>query len=181
MNVDWDAVQIQYEIFHESVENIASENHLTPTMVEYAIAEKGWKRTKLNGKMQQVKDIGDLEDVTDDVLSAVGERLSAINMLKAATMNPRYISLETSILAKAREIVTSIVSAAPNAGDQLKKVTEILEKLRSAGIPQSVNSGASGDKDDGRVIVQILNTVGGTAVDAEPVIEITDGTSAGAR
>ena len=76
-------------------------------------------------------------------------------MLKAATMNPRYIALETSILAKAREIVTSLIPSTPNAGDQLKKVAEILEKLREVSIPTMAKEGT----DDGRVVVQILNTI----------------------
>ena len=180
MNVDWDAVQIQYEVFHESIENIAAENQISRSLVEYAIEDKGWKRTKLNGQMQQVKDVGDLEEVTDDVINSMGDRLSAINMLKAATMNPRYIALETAILAKAREIVSSITPGTPTAGDQLKKVSEVLDKLRTAAIPNNM-AGQHGNGDDGRIVVQIMNTVDLIQQEKEPTPVIEIGSSAGAQ
>jgi len=180
MNIDWDALQVQYEVFHEPVKTLAEENHVDPVLIEYAVEEKGWKRTPISGVMHKVKDVGDLEEITDDILMAVGDRLAAVNILKAATMNPRYIALETAILAKAREIVMSMMAQGPTAGDQLKKVAEILTSLREYSIP-SMAKAKGANEDDGRVVVQIMNTVDliQSEPEAKPVVEISS--SAGAQ
>jgi len=177
MNIDWDAIRVQYELFHEDVEVLAQENGTTAAMIEYAIADKGWRRAPMKGMMHEVRDVAELSDLTDDVLSSVSERMGTINVLKAAAMNPKYIALETAILGKAKEIVSSLMPSAPTAGDQLKKVAEVLQKLREQSIPAI--AGTDQHNDDGRVMVQIMNNV--DLIQSEPkktpVVEISQGSS----
>jgi len=179
MNIDWDAVKVQYEIFHEDVRCLAAENKVNPALIEYAVKERGWKRAPMKGIMHDVKDIYDLEEITDDILNAAGERLTTINMLKAVTMNPKYVALENAIIAKAMEVVNSLMPQAPTAGDQLKKVADLLSSLRAKSIP---SAGVDKSKDDGRVVVQIMNTVDLVQSSKEPTPVVTAiGSSAGAQ
>ncbi len=175
MNIDWDTIRIQYEIFHESVDVLAQENGTTPAMIEYAVQEKGWSRAPMKGMLHDVRDVSTLEQVTDDVIASVAERVSTINVLKNAAMNPRYIALETAIINKAKEIVSALMPQAPTAGDQLKKVTEVLDKLRDRAQPAT----STGSGSDDRVVVQIMNNIDLQQQEPKPAIEV-HGSSAGA-
>lgn len=180
MNVDWDAIKVQYEIFHEDVRLLAAENKVNPALIEYAVQERGWKRAPMKGIMHEVKDLNNLEELTDEILGAAGDRLTTINMLKAVSMNPKYIALETAIITKALAVVESLMVQAPTAGDQLKKIADVLLSLKQNSIPSANVAGKNG-KDDGRVIVQIMNTVDLIQSEKEPVPVVQIGPSAGTR
>ncbi len=171
MAVDWESVKLQYEIYHEKAENLAQENDISMDMLNYAIESQGWKRAPINGLMHEVRDISNLESCSEDVMDSIQERLGIVNVLKSATMNPKYIALETAILVKAKEIVKAIESRAVNSGDQLKKISEVLEKLRLSSIPAALR-GEDGGKNDNRITVQILNQAQTQIADQKPSSEV---------
>lgn len=155
MAVDWEAIRLQYELYNEEAVTLANENDVSLEMVEYAIESQGWKRAPVNGLMSTVGDARNLDSCSEDVMESIQERLSVVNILKSATMNPKYIALETAILNKAREIVHALTPGTANVGDQLKKVAEVLEKLKLASVPPGMREDGSGN--DNRITVQILN------------------------
>lgn len=156
MAVDWESVKMQYEIYHEEVNVLAQENDISMEMLNYAIESQEWKRIPMKGLMHSVKDVSNLESCSEDVMDSIQERLGIVNVLKSATMNPKYIALETAILTKAKEIVKGIAAQGVNAGDQLKKISEVLEKLRLSSVPAALR-GEEGHGNDNRITVQILN------------------------
>jgi hypothetical protein len=172
--VDWEALRLQYELFHEDPANLAKDNGIDISIVEYAIKEQEWTRAPLKGMLNEVKDIKDLDVLTDDIMDAVRDRLGVLNTLKAVALNPRYVELEMAIVNKAKDIVNSLIPEAPSSSDQLKKVSEVLEKLRAQSIP-AIAGGGGMETDDNRVVVQIMNNVDLIQQEPKPVVQVGDG------
>lgn len=140
---DWDVIRMQYEVFEAPVEQIARENMVEPGLIEYAIEHEHWER----------KPLPDSKDA-DDLVVAVQDRVSKMNVMKMVALNPMYIELETAILSKAKKIVKGLSAELPTSSDQLKKVAEVLSLL---SVRSGLTAEGGGSGDDNRVVVQIMN------------------------
>ena len=161
INVDWATVRLQFELYGVSLADLAEQYCISMPMLEYAAEEGGWKRIKVAKAAQQDwHDVEQLQEVGDGLIDDVKQRIRVLQTVKESALSPRYIMLETAILSKAREVIHNIHPDAPLAGQQLKQVSEVLEKLRSQNealrpTPQDNGSQAGGNS----LKIQILGRV----------------------
>lgn len=160
-SVDWATVRLQYEMFGASLGELAEQYCLSLSMLEYAREEGKWKRIKIAAAAQEDwHDIEKLTEVGDGLIDEVQERLRIVQTVKEAALSPRYIMLETSILSKAREVLASIHPEAPNAGAQLKTITEVLSNMREQNEALRPTLRENGSQGGGNSLkIQILGRV----------------------
>lgn len=115
-------MQVQYEVLHESIADIALTHNVSESMVEYAIRTHKWERKRLTPTQQSTE----LETVTSDRQAA----LEAIHTLRQGVLDPQYIKIEAALVAKAIDIVNGIQATEATASKRLKEVTDILATLR---------------------------------------------------
>lgn len=113
--LDWDLLQLQYEVLGESVENICKEHDVSTGLLKQAITEKGWKSKKPIATTEFVEDI---EQYTTYV-SACRQKLTA----------PLYTKIEYLILQKSIKIVKNIEEDDTKASTKLKALAGTLESL----------------------------------------------------
>lgn len=157
MPTDWDLVRVQYELFGEDPTVIAEENDVSLSMVEYAIEDGGWERLPMSSVSSDIKDLTSLEEVTDDLLDAIKQKMSLHQVVKLSAFNPKYTALEAVILSKATEIAKSLNPDQPGAAQQLKTLTEVISSLQSKN--QVALPSAQEDGTGSRLVVQIMNKV----------------------
>jgi len=155
---NWDLIRIQYELFHTSVPQIAHEHGLSVGLLEHAIEEKGWQRKEIAKKTFDLAEANSLEEITDELLDSVKQRLDIVSILKAEALSPVYIKLELMLLHKAIEITENLSAKSEKAANQLKSLTSSLAALLAQNsILQRGNEVM--DDDDKKFIIQILNQV----------------------
>ena len=161
MDVNWNLLKISYELFGESVSSLASEAGVSPAIVQYAIDEQGWERKQIAHAPTPSLDPNDLENASADLVEHVKSTLDLRNTLKQQTLAPAYMKLEMALLDKATQIANTLNSSAGNAASQLKALTEAWRNLLEQNrlVSGSSGTGASGDGDSGKVVVQIMNKV----------------------
>lgn len=159
--VDWATIRLQYEMFGAELPDLADEYDVSLTALEYAAEEQRWHRVQVaEAARQDWRDLDQLKDVGEGLIDDVQKRIRILQTVKESALSPRYIMLETAILGKARDIITAIRPDAPLAGQQLKQVSEVLEKMRSQNealrpTPQDNGSGGGG----GALRIQIIGRV----------------------
>lgn len=153
-----------YEILGQSVAELAREHSISEEMLKYAIAEEGWTRVPLKDPMAEVTQL------SDDVVQAVQDRCATLKSMKNAALTPQYIALETEILSKARELVSSLNPDNPLAAQQVKLLTEVLGNLRGqVGDNVSLNEKSKGD---GSLTVRIMTSSRGNGREERSAIEV---------
>ena len=158
-NVDWATVRLQYELYGATLDVLSEQYDIPISVLEYAVDEEGWKQIKVaKAARQDWHDVDQLQEVGDGLIDDVKARLRIMQTVKESALSPRYIMLETAILSKARDIINNIHPEAPLAGQLLKQVSEVIEKMRAqndALRPTPVDNGSGG----GNVNIQILGRV----------------------
>lgn len=130
IQIDWSLVQLQYEVFGESFDEIAKAYDTTPRMIEYAAEKRGWKRLPVAEAVQNWTDLDKLEDVSDELIDEVQKRMKIMRTIKESALAPRYMAVETAILGKALELLQNLDSTDPHATIKLKAVAEVLKSLK---------------------------------------------------
>lgn len=171
--IDWDLLQLQYEVLHESVESIAAAHSVSVTTLEYAIDEKGWERKPINDIKDSWDSLDTLEDGIEGVTTALRQRNQLIQLLKVASFNTRYTTLESKAITKLGDIIDDIDSMLPSAPMQMKEVVISLKELKamsenSAGLGEGSGEGVG----DGRMMVNIINKVEKATEEQATPIEI---------
>ncbi len=115
-------MQVQYEVLHESVADIAKEHEVTAQMVEYAIEQHGWTQKQLTDSEQA--------SAIDVVNSERQVALEAVHTLRQGVLDPHYIKIEAALVAKAIDVINGILPSDPTASKRLKEITEILSTMR---------------------------------------------------
>jgi len=155
---NWDLVRIQYELFGTSVPQIAHDNDIPPQLVDLKIQECEWKRNKLAQESFDLATVDSLENITEELLEHIKERINVVSLLKQESLNPLYIKLEVKLLHKAIEIAEQMSATGDKAANQLRALTVALQNLlaqnRVLGIGQKTI-----EESDNKLVVQIMNQV----------------------
>ncbi len=130
LNIDWGLVQLQYELFGATAEQLAEEYNTTTRMIEYAIDERNWKRAPLALACQDYSQLSKVEDVSDKLLDEVQKRMLVMRSLKQSALGPRYIALETALLGKCLEMLKSLQADDPNNAAVLRVVSDVMKSLK---------------------------------------------------
>ena len=166
--VDWGLIRVQYETLGCTVAQLADEFQVSESMIRYAIEEEDWKPLPICAAAQDWRDVEQVQDIGEELLTEVQDRLRIIRTVKQSTLSPKYIALETAILGKGLEVIRSIHPENPQAASQLKQITEVLQSL-TGGKSAGVAGGAESEKK--AVTVKIMSqagpNVGQTAVAAQ--------------
>lgn len=157
-NIDWSLVQLQYEIFGASFDDLANEYDTTPNMIKYAAEQRGWKIMPVAKACRDWTGIEELENVSDEILDEVNKRMKIMRTIKSTALGPRYIALEAAILGKSLELMQNLTSEDPAASSKLKTVSEILKTLREQNGTIASSQQAN---DSNQTKVLIMNKVGG--------------------
>ena len=150
---DWKLLKLQYEVFGESVENLAESSEVSVGAIEYAVEEENWKQKPLAIAIRDWEYSDKLEDVNTGVLDEVKSRLGVLEALKRSALAPQYMAVEAAILNKALEIVRTLENES-NAAGQLKQIAEVIASLKG----DDAKAKADGSEKDG-INIQILNYV----------------------
>ena len=113
--IDWDLLQLQYEVLGETIEAICKEHDLSIGLLNQAIAEKGWKAKEAIATPNFVDDV---EQYTT-YISAHRQKLTA----------PLYTKIEYLILLKSIKVVKAIGEDDIKAPTMLKALAGTLESL----------------------------------------------------
>lgn len=146
MNLE--VAKVQYELLNHPVEQIALDNNLPVTVINYAVEHKGWKRRPIG------KALLDIETDEDAVL----DKVTALSILKDATLLPGYIALETAIIQKAMEMVKDLPPELPSSGDVLQKIEKVFTSLAGSqslfARVKAAKEGSSGSDNRLQVVIQ---------------------------
>ena len=129
LNIDWNLVKVQYELFGAEVNDLAEAYQTSPRMIEYAVKEHKWERKPLAAAACNWDQLSDLSLVDDTLIDEVTKHLQVLHTLKLSALHPSYIALETAIVTKALMVVQGIAAEDPQAAEKLKSITAVLESL----------------------------------------------------
>ena len=147
MSTNWALVKSQYELLNHSVEDIARDNNISTTVVEYAIRNKGWQRLNMSDALHKLEHSPDEMDGLIDSLA----------LLKEASLLPQYIAVESAMLAKLEQMVNSAPLGLPAGADIIAKCEKVFSSLAgSQGMLSRVRN-KQADEDGGGVKIQIMN------------------------
>lgn len=161
--IDWDLLQLQYEILHEPLDQIAEANDVSTTTLQYAIEEKGWERKEVPMVMDNAS--GDLDDAAD----ALKKRIKVVQLLKIANFNARYTQLESKAITRLKDLVEDLDTGLPHAAAQMKDIISAMKELKSLS---ESSGGESINEEDGSgssLHVNILNQVESVAEETPKV------------
>ena len=151
--IDWGLVKLQYEIFGETVQDIATEYDTTPRFIQHAIDNEGWKRLPVADALRDWTNIESVEDIPPDMVDQVRDRMNILFTLKQSSLNPRYIAIEAAILGKAQGVIQNLDPDHPNAESVLKAISEVFTSLRDVAGPGGRNAQAEESKG---ITVQVM-------------------------
>ena len=102
---NWDQIKTQYEILHDSIENIVSEHDISQRVLETVIEEENWVRKKVSEE-----DINDAEK---------------FNSVASTFLDPEITKLRYAVLTKLRDVLANVTEA-----HELKYVADLLTSLQ---------------------------------------------------
>ena len=150
MRTDWATLRMQYEIFGTPVQTLAEEGGTSVSLIEYAIKDEGWSRQAL-AKIP--------ETPSDELMEDLNGKLETMYTLKQANFQERFLKLESQIISKGIEIVSSIQSDHPTAAAQLRTVNQVLTALKDAAMLDG-GQRRKQEGDGGGLSIKILNVWG---------------------
>lgn len=139
--IDYRLLQLQYEVFGLPIEELSDQFGVSTAILQVIIEEKGWKRRELTDNLP----VGRTDMTPAQIMDQVDDRITQLNTLKKATLNPGYIALETAILGKVLDAVSALNAEHPTSLALLKTAALVFNELRNAG-----GTAASPDGSDGR-------------------------------
>lgn len=163
-------LRIQYEVLHDSIEDMAQEHGVSEAVIRYAIESEGWAR-------QPVTNLSPTEDQTEieTATTAMQQRLDAAHTLRQGILDPQYIKIEAALTAKTIDVINSIQATEPTAAKRLRDLMDILATLRptKAMIDKNNSDGNAGIK------LMIMNHVGEVRSAKDKEIEVVVGLESG--
>lgn len=139
-------MQIQFEVLHENITEIAHTHNVSEEMVKYAIRQHNWEQKTLTAS-EQAEEI-------DAANSNRQVALEAVHTLRQGVLDPQYIKIEAALVAKVIDVANSILPEEPTAAKRLKELTEILATLRPT------KNMVKEQHNDGSINLMIMNHVG---------------------
>lgn len=158
-------MQIQYEVLHEDVQDIADNHAVSKQMVEYAVRTHNWERRTLTESEQ-----------TEELNSANSDRqvaLEAVHTLRQGVLDPQYIKIEAALVAKTINVVNAIQVTDAKAASKLKELTGILATLRPTKSMVKESSAPEGLK---LLIMNHVGDINKTAAKPEEIEVVIDAT-----
>ena len=166
--IDWGLVKLQYEIFGESVEDLAVQFDTSTRLIDYAIKNENWQRFPIATALSDWRNLDSIEELPPDLVDQVRDRMSILFTLKQSTLNPRYIAIETAILGKAQNIIQNLSPEHPNAAQVLKAIADVFTSLRDA----AGMVGKQQEEEQKGVQVNIMTKVGDKQVLEKPPVAV---------
>lgn len=166
LNIDWGLLQLQYEMFHATADELAEEYGTTPRMIDYYAQERGWVRSPLAVVAQDYSKVDPSDK--DSISSSIQENTRLLHSLKQSTLNPRYVALEAAILGKCLALVKNLETDNPLTATALKSVSDILKSLKEV---QSGKSGAESQEREGFKLI-VMNQIGTKSEDSREAVAI---------
>jgi hypothetical protein len=128
METNWELIKFQYEILGTSLEDLAVEHEVSPTVLKYNAAS--WKRIPLaEQKLLDFKDLSSVESITKEVVQHVRDQARASSLLKQKFLGPKYIALEALLLTKANAVLASLDPKEKGAANSIKTISSVLKEL----------------------------------------------------
>jgi len=167
VGVDLALIQLQYEIFHEKVEDLALEYDTTPRMIEFQAESRGWKRSLLTPLTTEIDHTS-----KESLEASISENTSLLKTIKQAALNPKYIALETAILGKCLTLVKNLQADDPTTAGALKAISEIFKSLKET-TQGKVEAEQASESKGFQVIIQ--NRIGALSGPEPEPIEVSIG------
>ena len=168
--VDWGLIQIQYETLGSTVEQLSEQFDISEAMIRYAIEEKSWKQMPICAAVQDWRNVEQVQDIGEELITEVQDRMRIMQTVKQSTLGPKYIALETAILGKGLEVIRGIHPDNPNAANQLKAITDVLQSLAGGKSSGGVNGGNSEAKPS--LTVKVMSQVGPECGEAKVAAQV---------
>ena len=172
INIDWSLVQLQYEIFGATIEDLAAEYGMTSHILSYAVESRGWKRSETAALTRTLPPAersapGVQTQVVDKaaLTESITENQTLLRAIKQSTLSPRYIALEASLLSKCLNLVSNLSDDDPTNATALKLVSDILKSLTDS---HHIKAPAN-DSGSGAINVSIMSQVKTPDGSATPV------------
>ena len=143
--IDWDLVQLQYEVLHEAPNDIAEAYGVSVDVIMYAIESRGWDQKPYSESVGSWHDVATLENKTPDIVEALVNKATITQLLKIQNFNSRYVRLESLAISKLQSLITSIDETLPTATDQLKTAVQTLAALKEVSERRITGGTASAD------------------------------------
>lgn len=173
LNIDWGLLQLQYELFGATEEELAEEYDTTTRMIKYAAEERNWKRAPLALACQDYSQLDTVENISDTLLDEVQKRMVVMRSLKQSALGPRYIALETALLGKCQDMLKQLQPDDPNNATLLRTVAEVFKSLseRNYGKAKEAEEQTKG------LTINIKNKIDSTEESNKHVTVEVDGTA----
>jgi hypothetical protein len=140
--IDWSLVKLQYELFGQSVDQLAEEYGIAPNVLRYAADERGWQRNELALTTRTLPSTSSKLDLAESIT----ENQKLLRAIKLATLSPKYIALEAALLGKCISFLSNLADDDPTNAAALKAVADILKSLTDTNQPKVAdqNNGGGG-------------------------------------
>ena len=146
--IDWGSIKIQYEMFGKSAKELAAENECSEQRITYVAETELWQ---VNEKALQVQDLStlDVQNVDEDLLTQVQDRLQILETFKKETLGPLYFRMEASLITKCLSAIKDLPTDDPGTPSKLKIMADIITSLRPVA--------PADKKGDNSISVRIMN------------------------
>jgi hypothetical protein len=175
MTVDWALLKVQYEVFGASFLQLAEEQNIPLSRIEYAAEVGNWVQSPdpaLPDKLDQLTTVP--AELKDNLIAEIEDRLSIQQLLKTSSLSPKYVALEATILQKSLELAQSITPASQSAAKQLQQLTEVMNSLKEKNhILNKQNDGGSEDNSvKVSVITHVQSAPSGSPIKTAEVVDV---------
>jgi hypothetical protein len=168
--IDWDLVQLQFEVLHESPVDLAEAYNVSVEAIHYAIDTRGWKQKPYSDVVESWKDLDTIENKTDGIIHALKQRNNIIQLLKIQNFNARYTQLEAKAISKISNLMDNIDDASKDAPSMIRELVNAVKDLKSLSAPDSTTKSTEEDDDQTKFEINI-NAVATQDAD-KPAIQI---------
>jgi len=159
MTTDYEILRIQFEMFGQSLEEIAEEQGIPLSRLTYAAEAGGWTQSNLPALPDRTSEITKASEIQENLLEDIEDRLKFQHVVKTSSLSPRYVGLEALILNKALEFVKYLAPDQPQGVEKLQKLSTILNSLKEKNATINNNSGKDQAQDGGGLRIAIVNKV----------------------
>lgn len=146
-DTNWELIQFKYEFLGSSLEDLAREHSVSPTVLKYN--SQNWNQISLEqSDPVDMKEVKSIDDVIAKLNTQVINQAQAFQIIKQKFLGPKYMELETALLYKAISIASNIDEDDPRAATVLKSLTDTLINLLSQNplLKSGELGGGDGDK-----------------------------------
>jgi hypothetical protein len=175
MTTDYEILRIQFEMFGQSLEQIAEEQGIPLSRLMYAAEAGGWAQSNLPALPDRIDEAQDADSLQTQLLEDIEERLNFQHLVKTSSLSPRYVGLEAIILSKALEFTKSLCVDQPQAVEKLQKLAKILNDLKEKNATINRNTGKDAEAGGGGLRISVISKVlpsGESEVAAATVVDI---------